>query len=189
VTAGKYFVSPWEAPERRRIIDVARLQPGGSSLAPYLALWRDARAGDMQALLGRIQARGLERRMLVLDFDHSGTFVYRFFGSSLTFVDAADRAALIGRSAEAFGDLPTVLASREGYLAAVARDAPVCEAVDRRRLDASGRRLPRIPFRRLILPLPVSRRVVRLVVASELVQGAQDRSGTTLPTSRRADKA
>lgn len=162
-------VFAWNAPERRAAIDPRRLGPGGSSLAAYLELWRGARAGDMPALLGRIHARGLDGRVLVLDYDRAGAFLYRFFGSGLTFVDAIGRAALIGRPAEAFGDRQTVLASRAGYLEAVERDAPVCELVDRPRLDPSGRQLPRTPFRRLILPVPVDRRMARLIVASELL--------------------
>jgi hypothetical protein len=167
--AAQYSVFAWNAPERRAAIDPARLGPGGSALARYLDLWREARVGDTLALLGRIHARGLDQRIMVLDFDRSGTFLYRFFGTALSFIDATARTSLLGRPADAFGDRPTVLASRAGYMAAIARDAPVCELVDRPRLDPSGRPLPRIPFRRLILPLPVSARVARLVVASEML--------------------
>ena len=51
-------------PEKRVRLDPARLGPGGSGLARYLELWRDARNGDTMALLSRIQARGLDRRVL-----------------------------------------------------------------------------------------------------------------------------
>jgi hypothetical protein len=156
-------------PENRIRLDPGRLASGRSLLAPYLDLWREARAGDAYALLSRIQARGLERRVMVVDYDRAGSFVYRFFGSGLTFVDAAARAQLIGKPTEVFGDLHTVLTAREGYLTAVGSDGPFCELVDRPRFDASGRPLPRTPFRRLVLPVPVNARVTRAIVASELI--------------------
>jgi hypothetical protein len=155
-------------PESRVRLDPTRLATGKSLLAPYLELWREARTGDAYALLSRIQARGLERRVMVIDYDRAGSFVYRFFGNGLTFVDAAARAQLIGKPTEVFGDLRTVLTAREGYLTAVGSDAPFCELVDRPRFDASGRPLPRTPFRRLVLPVPVNARVTRAIVASEL---------------------
>ena len=114
---------------------------------------------------------------MVVDLDYRGSFIYRFLGSGLTFVDAAARARLIGKPQEAFADLPTVRSAREGYLAAVESDAPLCEMVDRPRLNAAGRPLPRTPFRRLVLPLPINGRVTRAIVASELIQrpGRHDR--------------
>lgn len=163
--------------EKRLRLDPSRLAPGGSALARYLDLWREARAGDIQAFLSRLQARGLDRHIMVVDLDYRGSFIYRFLGSGLTFVDAAARARLIGKPQEAFADLPTVRSAREGYLAAVESDAPLCEMVDRPRLNAAGRPLPRTPFRRLVLPLPINGRVTRAIVASELIQrpGRHDR--------------
>jgi hypothetical protein len=168
---------PSNIPEKRLRLDPLRLGPGGSPLARYLDLWREARAGDALALLSRIQARGLDRHVMVVDLDRDGNFVYRFLGSGLSFVDAAARTQLIGKPQEAFGDLPTVQTSRQGYLAAVASDSPICELVDRPRLNAAGLLLPRKPFRRLILPLPINGRVTRAIVASELIQrpGRPDR--------------
>ncbi len=117
--------------------------------------------------LGRLQARGLDRHVMVIDHDGESRFIYRFLGSGLTFVGASARARLIGKPQEAFVDLATVRAARDGYLAAIESDMPLCEMVDRPRLDADGRPLPRTPFRRLVLPLPINRRVTRAIVASE----------------------
>lgn len=163
--------------EKRVRLDPLRLAPGGSALARYLELWREARAGDALSLLSRLQARGLDRHVMVLDLDHSGSFVFRFLGSSLTFVDAAARARLVGKPGDAFGDLKTMRAALEGYVIAAESDAPLCEMVDRQRLNAAGQLLPRTPFRRLILPLPVNGRITRAVVASEIIQrpGRQER--------------
>lgn len=138
-------------------------------MARYLDLWRESRAGDAQALLSRFQARGLDRHLLVVDFDHLGRFVYRFLGAGVTFADAAARARLIGQPQEAFGDPTTVRTSRDAYLAAISSDSPLCDLVDRPRLDAGGRPLPRAPYRRLVMPLPINRRITRAVVASEFV--------------------
>jgi hypothetical protein len=151
-------------------MDPGRLGPGGSVLARYLEMWREARTGDPLALLGRLQARGLDRHVMVVDLDHRGSFLFRFLGSGLSFANAAARARLIGKPQEAFGDMPTVRAAREGYLAAIEGDAPLCEMVDRPRTDAAGRPLPRTPFRRLVLPVPINGRVTRAIVASELIE-------------------
>jgi len=106
---------------------------------------------------------------MVVDFDHLGRFIFRFLGSGLTFADAAARAQLIGKPQDVFGDPATIRTSRDGYIAAISSDAPLCELVDRPRLDAAGRPLPRTPFRRLVLPLRINRRITRTVVASEFV--------------------
>ena len=151
-------------------LDPTRLARGGSSLVDYLEIWREARTSDALTLLSRIQARGLDRRVMVVDCDRSAGFIYRFFGGGLTFVNAAQRATLIGKPTEAFGDPHTVLSARDGYVAAVESDLPFCELVDQPRLDFSGAPLPRTPFRRLVLPVPINARVTRMIVASELIR-------------------
>ena len=155
--------------ERRVRLDPSRLAHGGSSLACYLDIWRESRAGEAMSFLGRLQARGLDRHVMVIDLDDQKRFTYRFLGSGLSFASAAARARLIGKPQEAFVDVATVRAARDGYLAAIESDRPLCEMVDRPRLDADGRPLPRIPFRRLVLPLPINRRITRAVIASEFV--------------------
>lgn len=158
-------------------LDPLRLGPGGSGLARYLELWREARTGDTMALLSRIQARGLDRRVTVLDYDGSG-YVFRFLGNGITFADSAARQGLIGKPPEAFGDLATVSTIREGYRIAIESDAPLCELVDRQRLNAAGQMLPRQAWRRLILPVPINGKVTRMIVASEFIQrpGKHERS-------------
>ena len=121
------------------------------------------------SFLGKLQARGLDRHLMVIDLDDQKRFIYRFLGAGLSFVGAGARAGLIGKPQDAFVDRATVRAARDGYLAAIESDKPLCEMVDRPRLDAEGRPLPRMPFRRLVLPLPVNRRVTRAVIASEFV--------------------
>jgi hypothetical protein len=166
-----------EPPEKRVRLDPLRLAPGGSGLARYLELWRDARNGDVMALLSRIQARGLDRRVTVLDYDGSG-YVFRFLGAGISFADAATRQGLIGKPPEAFGDLATVKSSREGYRIAIESDAPLCEMVDRQRLNAAGQALPRQAWRRLVLPVPINGKVTRMIIASEFIQrlGKHERS-------------
>jgi hypothetical protein len=107
---------------------------------------------------------------MVVDLERSGSFVFRFLGSGLTFVDAAARARLVGKTQDAFADTQTVRAAREGYLIAAESDAPLCEMIERPRLNAAGQPLPRTPFRRLILPLQINGRITRAIVASELIQ-------------------
>lgn len=162
--------SPTGVPSGRRL----RLDPGAllkepSSLGRYLDLWRQARATDSIHFLARLQARGLDRHILVVDHDaRSGDFMFRYLGAGLAFADARARASLIGVSPWAFGDTPTVRIAAEGWHAAMGADRPLAELVDIPRLDASGRPL-RAPFRRLVLPMPVNQKTTRIVVASELL--------------------
>ena len=155
-------------------LDPAALSHEPSALGRYLDLWRHARATDSVHLLARLQARGLDRHILIVDHDaRTGEFVFRYFGAGLAFVDAHARAALIGVSPWAFGDTSTVRTAAEGWHAAMGADRPLAELVDMPRLDAAGRPL-RAPFRRLVLPIPVNQRTTRIVVASELLQPASE---------------
>ena len=154
---------------RRLRVDPGQLAQEESALGRYLDLWREARATDSVHFLARLQARGLERRILVVDHDaRTGEFVFRFFGSGLAFVDDRSRTALIGASPWSFGDAPTVRLAAEGWHAAIGADRPLAELVDTPRLDAAGRPL-RAPFRRLVLQMPVNARTTRIIVASELL--------------------
>lgn len=156
-------------PGRRLRFDPAALADEPSALGRYLEFWRQARATDSIHFLARLQARGLDRHILVVDHDaRTGEFMFRYFGAGLAFVDAKARAALIGVSPWAFGDTPTVRTAAEGWHAAMGADRPLAELVDMPRLDASGRPL-RAPFRRLVLPMPVNQKTTRIVVASELL--------------------
>ncbi len=156
-------------PGRRLRFDPSVLAEEPSALGRYLDFWRQARATDSIHFLARLQARGLDRHILVVDHDaRSGEFVFRYFGAGLAFVDAPARAALIGVSPWAFGDTLTVRTAAEGWHAAMGADRPLAELVDMPRLDASGRPL-RAPFRRLVLPMPVNQKTTRIVVASELL--------------------
>lgn len=153
-------------------VDPGELARQDSALGRYLDLWREARATDSVHFLARLQARGLERRILVVDHDaRNGAFVFRFLGAGLAFVDDRARTALIGASPWSFGDAPTVRIAADGWHAAIGADRPLAEFVDAPRLDAAGRPL-RAPFRRLVLPMPVNARTTRIVVASELLPAA-----------------
>ena len=157
------------APGRRQRVDPGALAGGDSALGRYLNLWREARATDSVHFLARLQARGLERRILVVDHDaRTGDFVFRYLGADLAFVDDRARTALIGMSPWTFGDAPTVRIAAEGWHAAIGADRPLAELVDTPRLDAAGQPL-RAPFRRLVLPMPVNARTTRIIVASELL--------------------